>query len=62
MAARSIRPFAPGSTWTAANNADLQRINKASWDGLCIAHTNGYQCGSGRNDLWNPQISGVVYP
>ncbi|RYG36665.1 DUF1559 domain-containing protein [bacterium] len=56
------KSYAPGSTWTVDTNPTLQEINPITWDGLCTAHTDGYQCGSGPKDLWNPQQGGVVYP
>ena len=57
-----VKSTAPGSTWTADTNTQLQAINAETWNGLCTAKTDGYQCGSGKTDLWNPQLSGVVYP
>ena len=51
-----------GATWTADTNPQLQTINLESWNGICTSHLDGYQCGSGKVDLWNPQLSGVVYP
>ncbi len=57
-----VKNNAPGTTWTAATNPQLQTINPASWDGICTSHLDGYQCGAGKVDMWNPQIGGVVYP
>lgn len=57
-----VKGFAPGTTWTADTNPQLAQINDFTWKGLCTARTDGYQCGSGKTDLWNPQQGGVTYP
>jgi len=57
-----VKSMAPGSTWTVDTNPQLQTINPDTWNGLCAAHTDGYQCGSGKTDMWNPQIGAVTYP
>jgi prepilin-type N-terminal cleavage/methylation domain-containing protein/prepilin-type processing-associated H-X9-DG protein len=57
-----VKSMTPGATWTTATNTQLQTINPDSWNGLCTAHTDGYQCGAGKTDMWNPQLGGVVYP
>lgn len=57
-----VKSFTPGATWTVDTNPVLQTINKEAWDGICTAHTDGYQCGSGKTDMWNPQVGGVTYP
>ncbi len=57
-----VKTLTPGATWTAGTNPQLQTINPDTWNGLCTARTNGYTCGSGKTDFWNPQQGGVVYP
>ena len=57
-----VKTLAPGATWTPDTNPQLQQINADTWNGLCAARTNGYACGSGKTDFWNPQQGGVVYP
>ena len=52
----------PDATWTAVNNPDLQRINPVTWNAVCVPRLDGFACGSGSKDLWNPRIGSVVYP
>lgn len=57
-----VKGVTPGSTWTAETNSTMQSVNPTTWSGLCAAKTDGYGCGSGKTDFWNPQQGGVVYP
>lgn len=55
----------PGSTWTSATNYALGPQPSYPTDLLtlvCSARPDGYTCGAGSKDLWNPQLGGVVYP
>lgn len=57
-----VKSSTPGSSWTADSNPLLEQVNPFTWTNLCVPRLEGYACGSGKTDLWNPQISGVVYP
>jgi prepilin-type N-terminal cleavage/methylation domain-containing protein len=66
-----VKNYKPGSTWTQDTNATkdfggyqggVQASNPVLWDNICVPNRDGYGCGSGAKDLWNPQVGGVVYP
>lgn len=52
----------PGATWTRAIDGAFQAINPTVWNSVCVPNLNGFGCGSGQKDLWNPQTGSVVYP
>jgi len=57
-----VKSSTPGSSWTADTNPQLAVINPFTWTNLCTTKLDGFQCGSGKTDQWNPQVGGVVYP
>lgn len=57
-----VKTIRPDTTWTSATNGDLALINPIAWNNVCVPRLDGFNCGSGAKDLWNPQISSVVYP
>ena len=57
-----VKGMPAGATWTADTNPHLKTINLEAWNGICTAKTDGYGCGSGKVDMWNPQVGGVTYP
>lgn len=57
-----VKAMHPGSTWTHAIDAKFELVNPTVWNSVCVPNLNNFACGSGQKDLWNPQISDVVYP
>jgi prepilin-type processing-associated H-X9-DG protein len=60
-----VKTRIPGATWTSATNYALGPQPSFPVDLLatiCNVHPDGYNCGSGNKDLWNPQMGGVTYP
>jgi prepilin-type N-terminal cleavage/methylation domain-containing protein/prepilin-type processing-associated H-X9-DG protein len=60
-----VKSMIPGATWTSATNFALGPQPSYPTDLLtlvCAAKPDGYSCGAGSRDMWNPQVGGVVYP
>jgi len=57
-----VKSMRPEATWTQDTNDELQVINPQVWSDVCVPRLDGFNCGSGRTDLWNPQIGAVKYP
>lgn len=57
-----VRVMRPEATWTEDTNDELALINPEVWNAVCVPKLNGFNCGSGKLDLWNPKLGGVVYP
>jgi prepilin-type N-terminal cleavage/methylation domain-containing protein/prepilin-type processing-associated H-X9-DG protein len=52
----------PGATWTRDTNDEMEIINPIVWTSVCVPNLNGFNCGSGSKEHWNPEIAGVVFP
>jgi prepilin-type N-terminal cleavage/methylation domain-containing protein/prepilin-type processing-associated H-X9-DG protein len=52
----------PDATWTRDTNDEMEIINPLVWNNVCVPRLNGFDCGSGAKDHWNPEVAGVVYP
>jgi prepilin-type N-terminal cleavage/methylation domain-containing protein/prepilin-type processing-associated H-X9-DG protein len=57
-----VKAMRPGQTWTRALDSVFPTINPTVWTNVCVPNLDGFGCGSGTKDLWNPGIGGVVYP
>jgi prepilin-type N-terminal cleavage/methylation domain-containing protein/prepilin-type processing-associated H-X9-DG protein len=53
-----VKTMNPKLTWTAATQAAVVQFNAA----YVNAQPGGPRTGGGTIDMWNPQVSGVVYP
>jgi hypothetical protein len=40
----------------------MEAINPLVWTNVCAPRLDGFNCGSGTRDWWNPEVGGVVYP
>lgn len=57
-----VKTIRPETTWTADTNDEMEQINPIVWNNVCVPRLNGFNCGSGRVEMWNPEIAGVVFP
>jgi len=52
----------PGATWTQDANDEMELINPQVWNNVCVPRFQGFNCGSGSVDNWNPEVGGITYP
>lgn len=57
-----VKTMRPGATWTHDIDGAFQQINPIVWNSVCVPNFEGFGCGAGNKDLWNPKTGGVVYP
>ncbi|MCG9895078.1 MAG: DUF1559 domain-containing protein [Fimbriimonadaceae bacterium] len=57
-----VKGMRPGATWTRETNDEMELINPVVWNEVCVPNLGGFNCGSGSVEMWNPGLSGVVFP